>query len=554
MKKLMMMMAAAIVSGLSWAAGVEQLSIVVNEIATIQVPFGITSYLPSNMDVVRIEEVSGTSLRVTALRKGRCDLDVHGDKDLVQKYEITVLGDLATTLDTLNSELDQVQEVRARVVGDFIRIDGEISSIQRWEYLQKVLRNYSGVVRNFAVFSPGPDVMLRLKETLQDSGFSVVFQSLGKDRKTWPANQVALVLNKQTRIMTVQGRVYTPEQQKKIAECLETERWLSMSLTPTKESWTDEEFRIRGKFDVFVDKPQVRISVAFMSISDTDLKNIGNPDAIAGNGVLEISSIANLFGGLMKTRGLLGDLKWTTPDEANAGAILGRVGATARPRYGNASVFATLDVTSRFLKQNGFHRISDTGYTVMESWDAEGAQFKSGGTLYVKTRGLDSGDLKPVPYGFVLKTKGGVTPTGDALDSVIDFELSSIDYVTGDEVSIKEEKSKQRLALPLGRTTFIGGVKMVEEDRVSPSGLPILRNTPMLNWFVAESGTTKEDRRLVIMVCPEIVDNSKDGTLEVEKEVNIPVSTEGVKSTEQREEEKRPFSGGLWNPLNWFAF
>jgi hypothetical protein len=216
MKKLMVMLVACALALAASAKGVEQISIVENEIATINVPFGITSYLPSNMDVVRIEEVSGTSLRITALRRGRCDLDVRGDKDLAQKCEITVLGDLATTLDTLTSELDQVQEVRARVVGDFIRVDGEISSIQKWEYLQKVLRNYGGVVRNFATFSPGPDVMLRLKDTLQEAGFSVVFQSSGKDRKAWPVNQIALVLNKHTQIMSIQGRVYTPEMSEKV--------------------------------------------------------------------------------------------------------------------------------------------------------------------------------------------------------------------------------------------------------------------------------------------------------------------------------------------------
>ena len=32
----------------------------------------------------------------------------------------------------------------------------------------------------------------------------------------------------------------------------------------------------------------------------------------------------------------------------------------------------------------------------------------------------------------------------------------------------------------------------------------------MLNWFVADSGKEVSDRRLVIMICPEIVDNTQD--------------------------------------------
>jgi len=542
MKKLIFMLAAGALSLLASAKGVEQISIVENEIATINVPFGITSYLPSNMDVVRIEEVSGTSLRITALRRGRCDLDVRGDKDLAQKYEITVLGDLATTLDTLNTELDQVQEVRARVVGDFIRIDGEISSIQKWEYLQKVLRNYPGVVRNFAIFSPGPDVMLRLKETLQEAGFSVVFQSLGKDRKAWPVNQVALVLNKHTQIMAIQGRVYTPEQKAKVAECLSTERWLTLNLKQDDEKLAVDEFRIRGQFDVFVDNPQIRISVAYMAIGDEDIEQLGNENALKRDGVLNVNGLLESLGSVVKLNG----------------------SPMATATRNRASYGASLSVLANFLKQNGITRLSETGYTVMESWDKEGAAFKSGGTLFVRsvefpqgtvgTATLANATLEEIEYGFMLKTVGGLTAEGDAADLSVDFKMMSVQQSAQDQWNRVEDTTKQKLKLALGRTTFLGGKSMVDDNRISPSGLPILRSTPLLNWFVSDSQDEINDKKLVIMICPEIVDNTKDGNLDVDKQINIPVPVEAAKTAKQREDEKRPFAGGLWNPLNWFVF
>ena len=546
MKKMMVVLASVAVSALAWAKGVEQISVVENEIATISVPFGITSYLPSNRDVVRIEELSGTSLRITALRRGRCDLEVRGDKDLSQKYEITVLGDLATTLDNLMSELDSVQEVRTRVVGDFIRIDGEISSIQKWEYLMKVLRNYPGVVRNFAVFSPGPDVMLRLKDTLQEAGFTVVFQALGKDRKTWPANEIALVLNKQTQILTVQGRVYTPDRQAKVLDCLSTERWLALDLKPA-DGKDESEFRIRTQFDVFVDKPQIRVSLAYVAIGDEDVKKIGNPNAGSWeNGIASIGSSLGSAIGIARER------------TATSGWSTTRTGKNA------ASVGASLDVVGKFLRKNGITKISDTGYTVMESWSKEGASFKSGGTVYAKTMQISGGGgnsmimgnstLEKIPYGFNLSTTGGLVPEGDSVDMTIDFEYSSVAQNDYEDYELLEKKSKQKLVLPLGRTTFLGGIKMIDENRISPSGLPFLRNTPILNWFVAESGTELNDKRLVIMICPEIVDNTREGNLETQAEIDVPVVTEGAKTTEQREDEKRPHEGGMWNPLNWFVF
>lgn len=541
MKKLIATFAVAAAAGLAIAKGVEQVSVVETEITTINVPFAITSYLPSNKDVVRIEEVSSSSLRVTALKRGRCDLEVRGDGELSHKYEITVLGDLATTLETLTSELDQVQEVRARIVGDFIRVDGEISSIKKWEYLQKVLRNYKGAVHNFAVFSPGPDVMLRLKDTLQDAGFTVVFQPLGKDRKAWPSNKIALLLNKQTHIMTVQGRVYTPEQQKKVGDCLATERWLTTDLKPAEDSASDSEFRIRAQFDVFVDRPQIRISLAYMAIGDSDIKRIGNMRARESpDDFLGVQGVFNTIQSLIPHTGV--------------------------PRHGNntATVGAGLGVFTRFLKQNGITRVSDTGYTLMESWDGEGASFKSGGTLFVRTMEGGNGSvvvgnatLTEIPYGFQLNTKGGIVPEGDSVDTSIDFEISSVTQSDGQTYDRKEDKSKQKVILPLGKTTLLGGVKMLDEERISPSGVPFLRNTPMLNWFLSDSGTEISDRRLVIMVCPEIVDSTAE-RIDTVKEVDIPVTTEGAKTAEQREKEslekQYPFGGGLWNPLNWFVF
>ncbi len=536
MKKIMTLAFAALIVGFSHAKSVEQVSVVENEITTITLPFGIKGYTPSNKDVVRIETSSDTSLRITALKRGRCDLEVIGEKNLSQKFEITVLGDLATELETLSSELDQVQEVRARIVGNSIRIDGEISSIAKWEYLTKVLRSYGSTVRNFVTFCPGPEVLVRMKETLAQAGFNVQFKAFGGDRKTWKPKTVALALNKQTRIMTVQGKVYTPEQQMLVMRCLSSEKWLSLELDAAKEG---DEFKIRGMVDVFVDKPQIRMSVAYMVIGESDLQKIGNPVAAdsTGAGVLNIAGVFTTMQNLLHGGG----------------------------NHGNyAQIGVGLDVMTRFFKNNGISRISDTGYTVMESWSEKGAKFKSGGTLYVRqfeSNGSTGGssvmvgnlEMKEIPYGFDIKTKGGLVD-GTSVDVDFDFSMSGVTK-TEDSAGYDrhEEISQQKIVCPIGKTTLISGFKSLVDERTSPSGLPVLRNTPLLNWFLADSGYEIVDRRLVIMVCPEIVDNSQDGNLKADEEINIPVKTEGVKTTGQREEERKPFSG-FWYWLNWFVW
>ena len=101
-------------------------------------------------------------------------------------------------------------------------------------------------------------------------------------------------------------------------------------------------------------------------------------------------------------------------------------------------------------------------------------------------------------------------------------------------------------------------MKLLQEDRISPSGIPYLRNTPLLSWFVSDSGHDISDRRLVFMVCPELIDNTTGEKINTKAEIDLPVTVEGAKTTEQREKEtlekQYPFGGGLWNPLNWFVF
>lgn len=532
MKKLIMMMAAALTATFAWSD--EEIAMVEKEITTITVPFGIRGYTPSNKEVVRIEKTSDTGLRLTALRSGRCDLEVRGDMDMVQKFQISVGGDLPRTLQNLRRELERIPEVHAEIVGDRIRVDGELKSIKKWNYLMKVIKGYPAV-KNFVEFTPGDDILARMKESLQQSGFEVVFNKphTGEPR-SWKANSVALTYSKINRTMLVQAKVYTPEQKEKIDTCLKGEkRWLVIDVKD-KDSF-DDESQVKGNLQVFVAKPVIRISVAYMAIGESDLKLIGNTTAIEDqNGGFNLSGALD---GIMQ-----------------AISIQDRDGLSGGSSYGNrhgasASIMGNLGFNTRFFKQNGINHISDTGYTLMESWSKEGAKFKSGGTRFVKVYGRDVAELKEIPYGFTIDTKGGMIDDSN-VDMEFDFGVSTIIPMDDQTYDRKEDLSKQKIVCPLGRTTLIGGFKDLVDKNTPPSGLPFLRSTPILNWFVADSQKEVTDRKLVMMVCPEIVDNTEDKKIDVEKEINIPVKTDGVKTTDEVLEE-RDEKKGFWR---WFWF
>ena len=520
MKKIITMLIASVAAVIAVAD--EEVTMVEKEITQITVPFGIRSYIPSNKDVVRIEKTSDTSLRLTALKTGRCDIEVRGDMELTQKFQISVGGDLPKLLDTLQRELETVPEVHARILGESIRIDGEVNSIKKWNYLMKVIKAYPSI-RNFAEFTPGPDILVRMKESLRQCGFDVVFTPFEGDPKTWKANKVALAYSKVNRTMTIQAKVYTPEQQKLIDDCLRSEkRWLFID-AKDKEQF-DDEMQVKANIQVFVDKPLVRLSVAYMAIGEQDIRKIGNREANVGDGPLQLTGVFDIFRDLLKDR--------NTGKTADIGASLG--------------------VTTRFLAQNGISRISDTGYTLIESWAKDGAKFKSGGTRFVKVYGRDIAELKEIPYGFTIDAKGGML--NDATMSLdFDFGLSTIVPMDDETYDRKEDLSKQKINCPIGRTTLVSGFMDLVDRNTPPSGIPFLRSTPLLNWFVADSGREVSDRRLVIMICPEIVDNTQDKKPDVDKEINIRVQDQASKETDQVIEERKRFKG-FWSWLNWFTF
>lgn len=518
MKKLMLTMVAAGAALFGWSD--EEISLVETEMTQVTVPFGIRGYMPSNKDVVRIEKTSDSALRLTALKVGRCDLEVSGDNDLLQKFQITVRPPLAYELKNLQRELERVPEVHCTIVGETIRIDGEVKSIKKWNYMMKVIKGY-GKVRNFAEFTPGPEILLRMKESLQQSGFDVVFNRHAGEPESWKANCVALEYSKVNRTMTVQAKVYTPEQQAKIMECLKSEkRWLLVDQTD-KDTY-DDEIQIKGNIQVVVAKPIIRLSVAYMAVSDKEADEYGNANVRNG------ASPLNVQGTFQTIQNLL-----------HGGGNHGNV----------ATLQGNLDVTAGFLKENGISRISETGYTLIESWDAEGARFKSGGTVFVKVAGADAADLKEIPYGFEIKAKGGMKDdTNMSVD--FDFDISTVQQTGPDTYDRKEDISKQKIVCPIGRTTLIGGFRKFADENTL-KGLPVLRNTPIFSWFFAADDNTFEDRKLVMMICPEIVDNTQDVKPDVNKEINIAVQAQASKPTAEVKEERKPYKG-FWSWLNWF--
>ena len=104
----------------------------------------------------------------------------------------------------------------------------------------------------------------------------------------------------------------------------------------------------------------------------------------------------------------------------------------------------------------------------------------------------------------------------------------------------------------LNKTIAIAGSKRIAQE-TQQSGLPILRNTPVLNWFVSEHGDMKQASQLLVLVCPRLVKG--DATPQIE----IPLDQEtsntypaAQKDTKQELEDRNKKHTGFWSWLDWF--
>ena len=513
MSKLLTVLAAALLCGTAGAADAERISVVEGEPTSLNAPFEVTGFSPSNRDVVGVEAVGGSLLRLQGRKRGRCTLTVSGAAGLTHTYDISVVGNLVSQLESILQDLDTLPEVRAEIRGDAIRLDGEIKSIAKWEYYTKVVSVYGETVNDFVRFSPGKEIAHRLAELFADAGFSTVTNKFGADVAKWPFDSVSIGCNDSARSVTVQAAFLTKERLAKAESILASIPWLAKpdaKANPHAFTLLDE---------MRVANPIIRLGVAYYSISDEELDFVGNP-----NPEFEI-------GGAFEWVGQLVGSDFHNEKSGNVGASVGAV--------------------ATFSAKTGIGRISDISYVAFESWDEAGGEFKSGGEKYVKVASGLAANVEEVPYGFIIKAKGGLV-TEDKTMLTLDIEVSRTGEVTDDGVEKFEEHTKQTLTCPLGHTLAIGGFGGVEDSN-ELDGLPIVRHIPIIKWFFAGDADTVTHRHIMILVSPEVVDIGTVGTLEVDGKVNEPAKRDANRPVEETLDARKRFHG-FWFWLNWFTF
>ncbi len=101
-----------------------------------------------------------------------------------------------------------------------------------------------------------------------------------------------------------------------------------------------------------------------------------------------------------------------------------------------------------------------------------------------------------------------INPDGTIL---LDINVSNsavgtvVPTATGDAVSIDEKKAQTKVLVRNGQTTVIGGI-VIEDERDASTGVPILKDIPVLGHLFKSTTKTRDRRELLIFITPRIVE------------------------------------------------
>ena len=466
MKKFITVCALCVAAFSSFAAAVQQYNYVAGTLNVLELPFTIRNCRVSNPAVAAVEVIdSNTKLRVVGLKPGMTDIQIAGE-NMNRTYRITVVSNLYQELTNITADLDAIPEVEANISGNKIVLKGEISNFAHWQMFRKLLPFYKGKVVNLVTFQPKAEVMVLLQKAFTKAGYTLV-------RENRDLKHGELMVAPAGDVLNITGTVYSQEDIARIEKILNAQTWLS-----TKKS---DEGKIQAVMNVEVVPEMLEIGAVFVGMEKSQLESIGNN--FMKNGI-PIDVTAGYGGKLNRNMSVM------------------RGG-------GSYGISSSLGTVIKFLGENTNSVFRHAGFLTFKSNDTpQFREIHNGGTLKVRVSGDNNGSLQDVAYGFILKIKGGLTGK-DRVYMEIEVSLSTPVLLENGDYDIKTKTVKTSAFCKLDETVALGGIKELLDDATGPSGVPFLRNVPIINWFVAEKNNVYHDKQGLVLISPRLMSQAK---------------------------------------------
>jgi len=186
------------------------------------------------------------------------------------------------------------------------------------------------------------------------------------------------------------------------------------------------------------------------------------------------------------------------------------------------------------------------------------AKFLSGGELVYSVSGLNSGDIKPYPFGTTLTitptllrtpAENGTPRIRVAVDAGRTSVLSLIDTGADKPTAFEKINVTSEAVLTLGQTLILSGLNQ-RESRSGRDGVPVLMDIPILKYFFSQKTTLDANVAVMILLTPRDPAflgerNQKDTARFVEKRRAYLQARRGTPEDMQRFRERYPD----WNQI-----
>lgn len=487
--------------------------------------FAVEKFDANPRDVVTVD-VSGGAARITGLREGQCVVKLIGAGNMEETYEVQVGTDLDRIRRELQYRLENVSGIEVSKRDDYLLVRGEVNDPDEWFRLRKIVAEpvFADVVKDDTEFRIQADVIKRFYDQLRNAGFEI--STDGAD-----APEGVLRVRYEHKTVSIAGTVFSEGSLASLRQIVAEQSWLRLAGAEPAQG-TDESWKPVCRLNVSLDQRLLHMDVVLVGYKETNEESYGSSDRPAIS--MTFRSFWDLIAGHAKNDSFRID--------------------------------ANLDSVLDFMKKNEISRHTTGGYMRFKCNDAEAARLKIGGTLKVKmhgatAEGIPNDNFEDIEYGFIVTKNEASLANGDTVRLKLNIlqktpEPSAAGYAEGYDV--KENEYNPTVDCPLGKTVVIAGYRSFVQTTMPPSGFPVLRNVPIINWFVSQEGDLAEDMKLMMLVSVRAVrpdePEQQDARLPYEESKNL---TTEVQIDNNDRIEKRKADAARWDGwlfwLNWFT-
>lgn len=515
MKKWIAIATLALCAWTAWA-----LSVPVGERRTLELGFEPESFIVSqegreSVRVVLPPEGSGSDrVTIEGRQIGQCDVTFYAGGIPRRTETVRVSSGLSELKRSLSTRLEEITGVTVDEDRGKLVLTGTISNPGDWKRMERVLsmEAYRGKVENLVEYRVDQRTIDNLRRQIEAMGFQLT--------DGYPQEPGTLKMVYEENTLKLTGTAWSQEDVDKLKRLLEMQSWLRMAGTAAADAGDKAPGAVCA-MNVGVDREFVELTAVIMGISESAARKIGT-------GAPTIRTFFAVFYDF----------------------LTGRHDATTM------NVQASIGDVMEALAGNGMMRESEKASMRFHLNSQEPSKIKWGGTVKLKMVYKDGdGDIQQefedVDYGLTVEKLAARRISPDKVELKLKVQQrTQPSILTDGSWDMAENVYDPVVECALGETVLIGGYEKMREVSQLPQGLPLLRNIPIVNWFVSTEGHANSDITLIMAIS---VNPVKPGSAAAAVLPPKDITLEINKTNDERLKEKQRWHGCLY-PLNWLTW